>query len=176
MEHIWQNIGSPQALSYAKFYSEQVARMKDGDRFVEVGVYWGRSFSYFIVEMINAGKKFDCVAVDACPWDGEPCTGFHREMKPLEGHFRVMFERVDSFVAAKNFKDESIDFVFIDANHTYEFVSKDIAAYLPKVKKSGGVISGHDWSDDGVKRAVREIFRNGTYTVDTSQDIWYAQL
>lgn len=178
MEHIWQTIGSPQELSYAKFYTEQVNRMKDGDRFVEVGVYYGRSFSYFIVEMINAGKTFDCVAVDACPWDGEPCTGFHRHMEPLKDHYRVMFERVDSFVAAKNFEDNSIDFCFIDANHTYEFVSKDIAAYRPKIKPCG-VLAGHDWSDDGVKKAVREAFPldgPGHFNVDIYQDIWYVQL
>lgn len=175
MEHIWQTIGSPQTLNYAKFYKEMVYRIPDGGRFVEVGVYYGRSFSYFIVEMINAGKRFDCVAVDACPWYPEPCQGFHRHMEPLKDYFTTMFERVDSFVAAKNFEDASIDFCFIDANHAYEFVSKDIAAYRPKVKK-GGVLAGHDWSDEGVRQAVREAFKEGEYVVDVDQDIWYAQL
>ncbi len=174
MEHIWESIGSPQTLSYAKFYKEQVERMKDGDRFVEVGVYYGRSFSYFIVEMINAGKRFDCVAVDACPWDGEPCTGFHRHMEPLKDYYRVMFERVDSFVAAQNFEDGSIDLCFTDANHQYDFISKDIAAYLPKMKK-GGVISGHDYDDPGVERAVKEAFGDN-FTHNPDQNIWYVEV
>jgi len=42
MEHIWETIGSPQTLSYAKFYKEQIERLQDGARFVEVGVYYGR--------------------------------------------------------------------------------------------------------------------------------------
>lgn len=173
MNHFWETIGSPQALSYKDFYTEMVHKYPSGSLMVEVGVYHGRSFSYLIVEMINAGKKFDCVAVDACPWEGEPCIGFHKAMKPLEGHFRMMFERVDSFVAAKNFEDGSIDMCFIDANHTYEFVSRDIAAYLPKMKK-GGTLAGHDWSDDGVKRAVREVFND--FAVDEKQDLWRVQL
>jgi cephalosporin hydroxylase len=174
MEHIWQTIGSPQELSYKDFYSEMVQKLPDGSRFVEVGVYYGRSFSYFIVEMINAGKKFDCVAVDACPWDGEPCTGFHRHMEPLKDHYRVMFEKVDSFVAAKNFEDASIDFCFIDANHNYEFVVQDIRAYLPKMKKQS-TISGHDFSDPGVRQAVQEVF--GTNFIhDERQDIWRVDL
>ena len=67
--------------------------------------------------------------------------------------------------AAKKFEDESLDFVYIDANHSYEFVKEDIAAWLPKVKK-GGIIGGHDydWSDPehneefAVKKAVDEMF------------------
>ena len=40
----------------------------------------------------------------------------------------------------------NLDFVYIDGNHTYKFVKKDIELYYPKVK-DGGVIGGHDiWS------------------------------
>jgi predicted O-methyltransferase YrrM len=47
---------------------------------------------------------------------------------------------------AKTIPDGSLDFVFIDANHTYEFVVADIAAWDPKVRK-GGIIYGHDFRD-----------------------------
>lgn len=74
--------------------------------------------------------------------------------------------RIDKSVdAAKNFADGSLDFVYIDANHSYAFVKEDILAWLPKIKK-GGIIGGHDydWTDKdfndelAVKRAVDEIF------------------
>jgi predicted O-methyltransferase YrrM len=57
------------------------------------------------------------------------------------------------------FKDESIDFLFLDGSHAYEDVKKDLKLWYPKVKK-GGVISGHDymWIDRRVKRAVDEFF------------------
>lgn len=173
MNHFYDTIPSPQNLSYPDFYADMVKKLPDGALFVEVGVYHGRSFSYFIVEMINAGKKFDCVAVDACPWDGEPCIGFHKHMAPLVGHFRVHFEKVDSFVAARNFEDGSIDFCFIDANHTYDFIKRDIEAYLPKMKK-GGVISGHDISYPDVLRAVTETFPE--FVNDAKQDVWSVTL
>ena len=54
------------------------------------------------------------------------------------------------------------------------FVSKDIAAYLPKMKK-GGCLAGHDWSDDGVKQAVTEAFNAKwpmNFTIDLKQDLW----
>lgn len=68
--------------------------------------------------------------------------------------------------AADHIDDESLDFVFIDANHRYESVVEDIKTWVPKVK-SGGLISGHDYIDYkkkgvksgyNVKKAVDEIF------------------
>lgn len=66
----------------------------------------------------------------------------------------------DSLYAASLFEDGSLDFVFIDADHSYEGCSADINAWLPKVK-SGGLIGGHDYDhpDQGeVKRSVDEVF------------------
>lgn len=46
----------------------------------------------------------------------------------------------------KQFKDESLDFVYIDGNHVFEYVVEDIALWSPKVRK-GGIICGHDYQD-----------------------------
>jgi hypothetical protein len=65
----------------------------------------------------------------------------------------------DSVEAAAKVKDHSLDFVFIDGDHRYEGVARDIAAWLPKVKP-GGWLMGHDYGnkpDGGVKRAVDEL-------------------
>ena len=63
--------------------------------------------------------------------------------------------KTTSIEAAKYFDDGILDFVFIDAEHTFEAVVSDIRAWLPKVKH-GGCIAGHDYSWDGVKRAVEQ--------------------
>jgi hypothetical protein len=47
--------------------------------------------------------------------------------------------------AAKDFEDESLDFVYIDAAHDYINVSNDLKAWYPKIK-IGGIVSGHDYS------------------------------
>jgi hypothetical protein len=52
--------------------------------------------------------------------------------------------RATSLEAAKQIKDGSLDFVFIDANHSFEFAIDDIAAWSKKVRP-GGIISGHDF-------------------------------
>lgn len=76
---------------------------------------------------------------------------------------RAQIVRKSSVEAAKDFADASLDFVFIDADHSYEAVKADIQAWLPKVKP-GGFISGHDYENTdfpafGVKQAVDELFR-----------------
>jgi len=45
---------------------------------------------------------------------------------------------------AKTIPDESLDWVFLDADHRYEAVKADLEAWFPKVRK-GGVMSGHDY-------------------------------
>jgi hypothetical protein len=49
-----------------------------------------------------------------------------------------------SMDAVKDFKDESLDFVYIDANHEDPWVTDDITEWAKKVKK-GGVVAGHDY-------------------------------
>lgn len=127
---------------------------------MELGVYWGQSFSYAVVECLNRGKKINLVAIDAFPWVDEQgvttLQHFQKHMAPLSGHFRHI--QSGSSEAAVHFADQSVDFVFIDANHTYDFVKADVNAWLPKIKP-GGIIAGHDYNaPHEVERAVNEIF------------------
>lgn len=52
-----------------------------------------------------------------------------------------------------------IDFLYIDGDHSYEGVKKDIKMWFPKVK-SGGLIGGDDYGGGfvRVKQAVDEFF------------------
>lgn len=58
--------------------------------------------------------------------------------------YRCFMIRADSVNGSKMFLDESLDFVYIDANHKYEYVKQDISLWFPKVRK-GGIIAGHDY-------------------------------
>ena len=70
--------------------------------------------------------------------------------------------------AVKEFEDNSLDFVYIDANHNYEFVKEDIELWYPKVKISG-VLGGHDYEfhEAGVKKAVDEWAKKNKIEVST---------
>ena len=61
---------------------------------------------------------------------------------------------------ANQVPDMSLDFVYIDGEHTYDFVMIDIILWHRKVKK-GGIVSGHDYfyhkpRQPKVSRAVRD--------------------
>jgi len=68
---------------------------------------------------------------------------------------------------------DKLDFVYIDGNHNYYFVKKDIELYFPLVKR-GGVFGGHDyllWN--GVHQAVSEfVSDNGFEIMGWCHDWW----
>lgn len=58
--------------------------------------------------------------------------------------------------AATQVDDASLDFVFIDADHSEEGCRRDILAWLPKIKPTGWIL-GHDINWDGVRAAVDDL-------------------
>jgi len=66
-----------------------------------------------------------------------------------------------SLDAAKDFERESLDFVYIDANHNYDFVMQDIIQWSRKVRL-GGIISGHDYHHIRPHCGVVEAVKNYT--------------
>ena len=57
---------------------------------------------------------------------------------------RVMYYHMFSIDASKNFSDESLDFVYIDANHDFYHFTQDLYLWSKKVRP-GGIIAGHDF-------------------------------
>jgi predicted O-methyltransferase YrrM len=73
----------------------------------------------------------------------------------------VVIRRQTSLDAVHAFPDNYFDWIYIDGNHLYEHVKKDLECYYPKVRPNG-IIAGDDycfpgWWDDGVTRAVDEF-------------------
>jgi predicted O-methyltransferase YrrM len=68
--------------------------------------------------------------------------------------YRCVIDRRTSMAAAQDVPDASLDFVYIDGNHAKAFVLQDLAAWVPKVR-SGGMVSGHDYSQRKVKAKAR---------------------
>lgn len=154
--------------TYPNLYKSIVKKFSSGSKFVEVGSWKGKSAAYLAVEIINSKKdiKLDCVDT----WKG---SAEHVDDQYVKSNslyelfikntsslsFVINPIKMDSISASKTYEDNSIDFVFIDANHEYIHVKNDIEAWFPKVKV-GGTIAGHDyrngWTD--VDKAVNEFF------------------
>lgn len=98
--------------------------------------------------------------------------------KSKEYHGRSIPIRALSKDAVKQFDDNFFDFIYIDANHKYEFVMEDLELWFPKLKKLG-VFAGHDYMNDnsaagiyGVKSAVDDFCRNHKLQLQIIDEPW----
>jgi len=173
MEHFYQNIIG--WFDFHDIYLEALRTFRGNAHFVEIGAWLGCSTSFMAVEIINSGRKdikFDVIDT----WEGSPggddeqiyidivkdikMPAYDKFMKNMESVKHVINPIVGkSHDVVKNYKDESLDFVFIDGAHDYESVKQDITDWYPKLKKYG-IIAGHDYWQDQVQKAVEEYFKD----------------
>jgi hypothetical protein len=78
---------------------------------------------------------------------------------------QVQIKRECSHEAASSFEPESLDWVYVNGDHTYEGVKTDLEAYYPLLKR-GGLLAGDDYGlvdrwNWGVTPAVDEFAHNG---------------
>lgn len=90
----------------------------------------------------------------------EICAGVRRR---FARQARVHILRETSQVAARSFQPGSLDWVYVDGDHTHDAVLTDLRAYLPLLR-GGGVLAGDDygvqgWWRDGVTTAVQAFVR-----------------
>ena len=89
--------------------------------------------------------------------------------------------RMRSDEAARHVADGALDFVFIDADHSYEGISTDIRLWAPKIR-SGGILCGHDYMHEyypqwGIARAVKEFAYKMGKTVERGADwTWFINI
>lgn len=162
MEHINADFGE-QWFTYPRLYRMLVENCRPDGTIVELGAWKGRSSAFLVVEARNKSPNIKIHIVDTWLGSGEHTAGmtdglyekFISNMSPLSGHYQA--QRMTTDEAAPLFEDGSLDAVFIDADHTYDAVRRDIANWMPKVRK-GGILAGHDYVHTwpGVVQAVNE--------------------
>lgn len=138
---------------------------------VEVGTYIGT----YAAELLNGWSGvLHCVD----PWCHQPGwqdllnhdpNGFEEVYEQAVNRLhpfgnRCQIHRQTSVEGAKGDWAHDLDFVYLDADHRYEHVKADIAAWWPTIKP-GGLLAGHDYRDGfdghtmfGVAQAVNEFF------------------
>ncbi len=142
-----------------------------GGRAAEIGVWQGT----FSAEILNITRPRELVLID--PWDllakkeDEHTHSQHAQANQMRAKYlqvATTLGRLPNCVIRKGFSaevletypDNYFDWVYIDGNHLYDFVLKDILISARKVRP-GGVIAGDDlyWKKDGqphVLNAVRD--------------------
>lgn len=124
-----------------------------GDLGFKVGVEVGVAQGVYLRDLCRRNPTMKFYGVD--PWI--PYKGYSDYT--LEKTFHNLEEGVKKYMAGltnyemirefsmdavKRFEDNSLDFVYIDANHSDPWVSEDIREWTKKVRP-GGIVAGHDY-------------------------------
>jgi len=145
---------------------------------VEIGVDKG-SFSFDILELPNIKVLY---GID--PWMDEKGNFVKKVYDECIDRLKVYGDRSKIIIkksidASRDFVDDSLDFVYIDGDHSYNGCKTDLNVWTPKVK-IGGIVSGHDYKNVGkamclgygsetirckVKTAVNEFVKNNNYNL-----------
>lgn len=126
--------------------------------FVEIGTHQGQ----FADHILNSSKNSVLYCIDPyiCydQYDDaiNNITGddlFNSTSNILKSKYgdRIVFIRKFAEDAVRDIPND-IDFLYIDGNHRYKYVYKDLELYYPKVKKDGYVIGDDAVDHDDTKR------------------------
>jgi hypothetical protein len=118
------------------------------NRGAEVGVEEGK----YSEVLCKANPDLHLFCVD--PWmayteyrthlDQPYINGLHANCVKRMASYNATLIHKTSMDALEDIPDRSLDFVYLDGNHRFEYVVNDIVGWSRKVR-SGGIISGHDW-------------------------------
>tara|TARA_Y100000004_G_scaffold173586_2_gene211595 strand:+ start:4216 stop:5001 length:786 start_codon:yes stop_codon:yes gene_type:complete len=142
--------------SFGKFYDWSIENyFKEGMHVVEIGAFQGKSTCYLaqgIKKKFGPNIKLD--VVDTWYGSKEPhmrkyndnwlYDTFNKNMMDAGVSDIVNPVRGDSHQVHNQYEDNSLDWIFLDAGHTFEDVYFDLMGWWPKLKV-GGVIAGDDY-------------------------------
>lgn len=118
--------------------------------YLEIGVRWGGS-ARIVSAAMEANQIGQAIGLDP------DLSGFRPRPKELFGRYSTVkgFSPEDTGRAAMT-STEPIDFVFIDAVHTYSAVKSDIVGVLPFISDRAHILF-HDAFHQGVHQAINEF-------------------
>lgn len=175
----WKDV--PGWCDFEDVYAEAVKVTRSGGHMVELGAAFGKSAALMASLIKESGKDLRFDAVDMWwkiknwkeRWpprdnrhkilhvmDGDIHKAFLHYMKETGSSSYVRNVRASFVDAVSAYEGKSLDFVFLDGDHTYDGTVKYLNSILPKMKP-GGVLAGHDYDSvdwPGVVRAVDERF------------------
>lgn len=169
-----------------------------GGLIVEVGVLIGalsteilRKRSDAVLHMVDNWRpmaeqpaSYIATGDDHALHDAQRVESHYRQASRVARRFpgRAIIRRGDSVEIAEDFTPGEIDLVFLDADHSFEGVTADLAAWEIRVK-AGGWIGGHDYRNPdprfrfGVTEAVDAWAERRGLQLETDLNFtWFARL
>ena len=162
----------PGWFSFSEVYDEMVTNTPFNSNFVEIGSWFGKSTNYLIKKILESKKNIKFTTIDT--FKGSETSELDKVIVSAHNddifydfvENTIISNNYDSFDiikdsadnASKLFENNSIDFLMIDADHSYESVKNDIRTWYNKIKP-GGYIGGDDYGVfDSVTSAVNDYF------------------
>jgi predicted O-methyltransferase YrrM len=136
----WETIAEQEALLAA------AALVPEGGTIVEIGAEFGMSASLFC-KVARANVRI--FSIDLFPGDLMYVHQANLQAARLAGRSKQI--KGDSSQVGRAWQIGAVDLLFIDGDHSYEGVKRDIAAWIPHVKPGGTVIF-HDAAPDTNKQ------------------------
>ena len=138
-------------------------------RGAEIGVR-AADYSKILCEKVP-GLEIFCVD----PWVKHNSIGQERQdvfykmaVDNLSGFNSTML-KMTSMEALQKFEPRSLDFVFIDGDHLFDFVAPDIIFWAQKVKR-GGIVAVHDYCNCYMGGVIKAV---DAYTYCHRIDPWF---
>lgn len=129
---------------------------------IEIGVYKGRFAEKFCLKglkmyAIDNWLVFELAGLKVNQSQERQDVLYERAKRLLGRYKDCTVIRKSSMDAVKDFEYESLDFVYIDADHSFRGISNDIYEWYLRVKK-GGIISGHDYAYMGTDPRAKSSY------------------
>lgn len=132
----------PKLLEARGFTDGAEVGVKDGWNARDILSQWPSCKNF---QLIDLWKEQENYVDSSNANDAKQEQRFVRTKKILaEWKDKTTFLRMLSTEAAKKIKDQSLDYIYIDARHDYCGVKEDMEAYYPKLRP-GGILAGHDF-------------------------------
>ena len=176
----------PHDLSRENFFKwrpffEKVYKLYKDPLGAEIGVFEGflakyvlRYISPKIYYLVDPHKPY-CDDIGELDFPEETWNTIHIEVcKRFKFNSAAQIVRKESLEAAKDIPDGTLDFCYIDGDHSFDAVYKDICAWFPKVR-AGGLIGGHDFTEAEVKSGVFKfiVTHNKDLGIDGGLNDWW---
>lgn len=164
---------------------EKIIKLKDFKIGAEIGVAFGGNAEN-LLQNTNIIKLY---GIDSyAPYKNSDINAIDFNQEDFDDIYKFTSQRLSKFnerfefirrpsTEAVGHVPNNLDFVYIDAGHSYQDVWSDLCVWFKKVK-DGGIIAGDDYGHSDlpdVKKAVDEFFRRFDWKVNFENQVWWVE-
>jgi hypothetical protein len=147
--------------------NEYIIQLGDNIVGCEIGVCHGENFCHMLEECNNIIKL---IGIDpyiayndfAGSVESDMTNNFKettfKNIEIIDAGDRAEIRIMTSDDAVSTIEDNFLDFIFIDGNHSQDYIHRDLRNYYGKVK-TGGIFAGHDYSMSSVNGELKEFLK-----------------